>query len=99
MRIGTIYSLDEEGLLLSVSIYQNPNHGIFVIELSGSNISSLEVRLIDLSGKLLEQHFFNMPGKKIDFSPQLSLTNGVYFIQILSDRGQDVIKLIVAGED
>jgi len=83
-------SLNENGITNNVKLYPNPTNGNFVISLSEINTKST-IQIIDLTGKLVfENTFSNQSQINLD----LQAPKGVYFVKVLSNSEQTVLKLI-----
>jgi hypothetical protein len=75
-----------------VTVYPNPTKGLLTMELIGKQLeSTVEFRLIDLSGKLLMKGQFEYRWLRLDLS---HLLPGTYMLQIYVDSKQDVWKII-----
>jgi len=66
-----------------ITIYPNPAHSEISISNQKGTLNNMEIKIYDISGKLLLWKNYNS-GDKIDIS---SLYRGVYFIQINTDSG------------
>jgi len=65
-----------------VSIYPNPSNGIINIS-SKENISNIEIKVIDISGKILfSKEYKNLTKETIDLS---NLSSNMYIIQLKTD--------------
>jgi choice-of-anchor B domain-containing protein len=81
--------LSSTGLSQSnVTIFPNPNNGLFVIKVNTSNEIPFTYQITDVLGRRVEQSTFYTKEKEID----MKNTKGVYYIEVL-DRNQN--KLIV----
>jgi hypothetical protein len=78
-------------VLNNVTLYPNPNNGKFIIDVN-SELSILNVNIFDNSGRLITSILENN-NNQIEVSKNLS--SGVYFVQITSDKGTAVKKMIV----
>lgn len=78
----------------SASVFPNPAHNV------------IEVRLFDLTDKIIDIKVFNLQGKRIKYFPNLSeinsfkfyvsdLNKGTYIIHITSTNSKNLIKFIV----
>lgn len=65
-----------------VSIYPNPSIGILLIDWDETNISVLEINLLDNNGRIVKD--LGTKTKKIDLN---ALDSGVYYIKIVSNQG------------
>lgn len=82
---------DYEGQL-NISIYPNPNKGIFNLEVLSEDAANFDYSIMDMTGKLIETGSINSLGNTIyTRSFDLSvLPKGVYFLKIQND---DVVKI------
>jgi hypothetical protein len=99
--ISACFNVNYTGLIetvnnIEIQIYPNPNDGKFNVELLGLNSESLELRIVDLTGRiLLSEKFENISGKyiqKVDISQNES---GVYIVNLIGDKGIILSKNIV----
>lgn len=87
-----------EEAVLSSAIYPNPNNGeVVTLELDHSDAKDVNVRVMDAMGKVV----FELPingeaGTIIDLKFQEALPNGVYHVEVTSDLGRAVHRLVVA---
>ncbi len=81
-----------------LSVYPNPNNGLFEVELKGYVGKEISIEVTDISGKLISNFQIENTGghikKSIDLSDQV---NGVYLVNVISDTDVKVSK-IVKGE-
>ena len=77
----------------SVSIQPNPSTDFFQIDLQSSQQQTAQVRLTDLSGKiLLQQELTNSKTQQLDVS---NFAAGIYFVQVVGANWQMVEKLMI----
>ncbi len=92
--------IDYSGLnpleLIEVSIYPNPTDGIFSVEFSGNTGENLEMRIIDIAGRIIvSETFIGISGshvEKVDISQN---EQGVYIINLFGDNGLILSKRIL----
>lgn len=84
--IGIIENDFGTGLLL----YPNPTNGNFSVDL-GNNYQQVEIRLMDLNGKLIQSNVYN-DGQL--FNMKIEESAGVYLLQINAEDKEAVIRLI-----
>ncbi|HUM47979.1 MAG TPA: T9SS type A sorting domain-containing protein, partial [Chitinophagales bacterium] len=82
---------------LTVSAFPNPSKGNFTVRVLRANPSPFRMRLTDLSGRIMEEHFFNSSEREVEFYPETKFEDGIYFIQVFSGSDHATIKLIVGG--
>lgn len=84
---GVSLSVDEINLNDKIKLYPNPIINEINIEIAPEimdNISRL--RLLDITGKVLQEENYNSSINKLEFNNGLS--NGLYFIQVIDKNGQ-----------
>ncbi len=80
----------------SLNIYPNPNNGIFNVLYEHNAEKNINIRIIDLNGKLLYHDAFSEPARPLEKSLDLSFLNtGIYIIQAIGDKQVVTKKLIV----
>lgn len=75
---------------ISFKIYPNPSNGIINIEIGGSNYEN-QLKITNSLGKLIEQRRLTNTENSI----QLALPKGVYFIQLVSEKGTFIKKTVI----
>jgi len=76
--------------LLQISLYPNPTTGLFYIDM-GSLCKAGQIKITDVVGQLIfEENIENKQYLKLN----LDAAKGVYFVQIISDKEQRLIKLL-----
>lgn len=71
----------------AISVYPNPNHGLFVIELTSSSI----ITVTNALGQVVMTETFE-PGKHtVNISSE---STGVYFVKMMTNNKQQIIKVI-----
>ncbi|MCX6258272.1 MAG: PKD domain-containing protein [Bacteroidia bacterium] len=74
-------------------VYPNPNHGDFIIYLPGGGLTgTLQYRIINALGQTLVQK--DIKNNPVKVSTQ-SLINGIYYIEIIGMKENNVRKLII----
>lgn len=83
----------EEYFRSEVRLYPNPAHNFVVLDLN-QNLKDAFISLKDISGRVVYQSFNPnlVSGMRIDFP---DLTKGLYFLDIQSEKGKMIKKLIV----
>ena len=67
-----------------IGLFPNPNTGIFTVELPEAATSSITLRVTDLLGRVLLDKKADI-GKQIQTIQSATLTDGLYFLQVLSE--------------
>jgi len=87
---GQTSSVNAESLAESMVIYPNPAKD--VIEISGDNNITSELTITDIQGKVMLNTLLQNNRMKLDIS---GYNNGVYFVELHSDKGSRIQKLVV----
>ena len=88
-----VENLDER---LEVSIFPNPNDGLFYLKIESERIQDFEVELIDVNGRLLDQFFMmNNNAQYVKLLDYQLLTSGVYFFKIKNEGAVLVKKIVI----
>lgn len=69
---------------LRVSVYPNPNRGVFSVQVDQGNFRSLQFELCDLSGKILQRQSFESSSGELSFSLQNEIASGIYLLRVSS---------------
>jgi hypothetical protein len=80
-----LYETESSGF----GFYPNPTEGEIIFEKSDYN--KLEIQIYNMSGQRIKQFYLNQPERKIDIS---DLNAGVYFIRIITDKGNSFRKVV-----
>lgn len=96
IKPGLITDSEKDSGIRLVYLGPNPFLDNFKLTIEIFNKSDLEIALYDMSGKLvIFQKEENLNGM-IDFSLNTSgITNGVYFLRVTSNKGDNIIKKLV----
>ena len=85
--------LEENELKNGLKIYPNPTNGFVRIKIDDSQNKKLLVKIIDLSGRLIEEHFFETTNNlEINTS---AFKAGVYFVSLFYEGGAVETKKLV----
>lgn len=87
----TTVSIEDFHSEIIESIYPNPVKDMLVIELN--DFSSIDVSIIDISGKIIYYNNFSNSSKQLNINVQ-SLENGIYFIQLKNEDGRIVKRFV-----
>ena len=77
------------------TIYPNPNHGQFSIELNSERKDITNVLLYDISGKVIYQTQWNISAGMNKKSFNIKISNGIYFVKVSTSDKSDFFKLII----
>lgn len=72
-----------------VSVYPNPNNGMFTVELNNSLSKTIEV--IDVTGRIVLSNTTSNNVVDVNIS---ALSNGVYYVKVKSENTSEVIKIV-----
>jgi hypothetical protein len=88
--ITDVTGISENALASQVSLYPNPGNGIFNIALNGTLKGSVNMRIVDITGRVvLQQHFDHVSGSiPVNISNE---TANLYFIT-LRDENHTIVK-------
>jgi hypothetical protein len=76
---------------LSVKAFPNPSHGAFSITVSGTNGYPYSIRILNSLGT---QVFGKQNIREQRLEVGSTLANGVYYVEVMSNKQRNVIKLI-----
>ena len=65
-----------------LTIYPNPNNGIFTIGFENKQNETLQLKLVDITGTIIYQEYKQHNGKSEFVINQTSLAKGIYWIQL-----------------
>lgn len=74
-----------------ITIYPNPNNGVFQMEIENSYPAGSIMELMDITGKILFQENLSEQRRTIDIS---GYENGLYFLRIWIENDQGVFRVI-----
>jgi polyhydroxybutyrate depolymerase len=77
----------------SLNIYPNPFSGYATLDVQGPYSKEYEVRIIDITGKVLKQAAYT--GEKRQLIDATGLETGIYFLEMTGDNGRGTTKFIV----
>jgi hypothetical protein len=80
----------------SLTVYPNPFPGNFMIQFSRLNQPS-EIVIYDAIGKRIDTFMIGQNQRNFSFSH--SLSDGIYFVFVKNDSGQDVIKVVKTADN
>lgn len=91
MFLGTV-GLEEE-LLSDFSIAPNPSQGLFTVSGNFAQAQNAELYIVNVQGQVLHQQSLN--GVQFKEVLDLNLTNGVYFVQVVSEGVSETRRLLI----
>lgn len=75
---------------LNTSVFPNPSNGIFNISIESTG--SVQLSVLDLSGKMIRSEQFNGSVHQVDLS---ELTSGAYLLHLQAEEGTSVSRIIL----
>ncbi|MCF8331870.1 MAG: lamin tail domain-containing protein, partial [Bacteroidales bacterium] len=78
---------------MDISVYPNPNDGVFTLEINGPN-QDFNLEIMNVNGQLIQSEYINAD----EFSKEYDLSNlakGVYYIRLMNDDMNKTQKLII----
>lgn len=78
-----------------LSVYPNPNNGIFNLEFSANYLSPLLLSIIDITGNVVYEHQLQHQYKSIVSINTVNLSAGLYTILLKTDKETQVQKIII----
>jgi hypothetical protein len=88
-QVDNCTGLHDNGSFTGLSIYPNPNNGVFTVELKNGSIKTFEV--MDVTGKVVASETTG------DDSSEMSIRElpaGVYYLRVRSDNAVQVVKIV-----
>jgi len=96
VEIKDCTSIDENQQLVNISVFPNPNKGIFNVQLNTKNSQSILLRIMNLSGIIVYEsenlEIKDSHSMQIDLG---NLANGIYSIFVISEGGTTEKKVIL----
>ena len=77
---------------LEVSAIPNPSNSYFNLLISGGSLATVKVRVIDISGRVVEVHD-NVPSNSV-LRVGEKLASGSYFVEVIQNNEQRNIKVL-----
>ncbi|MEM9023603.1 MAG: T9SS type A sorting domain-containing protein, partial [Bacteroidota bacterium] len=91
---GTVGIEDEAAEAINVSVFPNPASDLIAIQFSGIVQERLQVDLLDVTGKLVNQTVINS-GQTIAYFDVQTLYAGSYMVRINSSQGAITRKVVI----
>jgi hypothetical protein len=91
---GETVGIEDLTLIESMNVYPNPNSGEFTVVIVNSEVSNMEITLMDIQGHVV---YKNTVSGVINHTERISedLTKGVYFLSINNGKEVKVQKVLV----
>jgi hypothetical protein len=84
-EISIITSINDLAIDLKAQVYPNPTTDKLILSIGSNEVKNLRYVLVDLQGKVLKSDRIINSNSSLDFS---KLTNGSYFLRVLSNNKQ-----------
>ena len=81
-----------ENKMTNISVYPNPTIDILNIDLFGFDDSHVQIKLVDLSGKIIISDFLSTATKKHQIKTD-NLKIGSYVLEIIGEKEKDSFKI------
>lgn len=89
------YFEDEKKQFKSVSLYPNPNNGMFTLDINLYEKDDVQVEVYDILGQMQQSHKIGKDEKDYTFEFNINnLKNGLYFISIKTNKGTTGVKFL-----
>lgn len=92
-RDAYLLALDDPNDISGAVLYPNPSQGKFIIRLSDNLYTSVQIRIVDLQGKLACEQMLDINGKSLQIDTHLP--KGMYILQINMEGKTFTKKLII----
>jgi hypothetical protein len=89
-------SIVSENLSNALSVYPNPTHDRFVLELKNNHFKKLTMRLMSTDGKIVQTKTLTngIAGSKAEFTLE-NYAAGIYYLQVISDNETALIRVVL----
>ncbi|NND78240.1 MAG: T9SS type A sorting domain-containing protein, partial [Flavobacteriales bacterium] len=95
----TFYNLlspQEETSLKDATVYPNPNNGEFDLTVKGSADESIQLRIYDLLGNIIQEQVLVMGSDQDSFSINVENdVKGIYFVDLISNSSKITKKIVI----
>jgi glucose/arabinose dehydrogenase len=95
VHVSPCLSINENQTILSVSLYPNPNNGVFTMHLVAKNQTTLEIEIRDMLGKIITEKKVLVKGGSSFVELQNSLAKGVYTLKLNDENEISVRSFVV----
>jgi PKD repeat protein len=96
VRVGQLVSVSEIELASMISVYPNPNNGVFTVVLKSENSVNVKIEVIDVRGAIVNT--VNLGTIQGDFSQEINLdevATGIYFVRVILNNESAVYRIVV----
>jgi PKD repeat protein len=95
IQVGFPVSTEDRKAPLVASVFPNPTPGTFTITVGGAASGRMTLRLLNILGNVVWQSEGTASGQGMVKHVSLSLPDGIYFLNILSDSGSVTKRLVI----
>jgi len=82
--------------IVQADVFPNPNNGSFLIDIRNTEASSIDFKLLDITGKVIQQASLIVSNQQVQHSVQArDLPSGIYLVRLQSDNGLKTIRMVV----
>lgn len=91
-----IAGIEDKDLFEEVNVYPNPASENLHVSITASEAQKINAQVVDVTGKVVYTDQFNHAGGEQLFNiPVNSMSKGVYFLNLQSEKGKTVYKFVV----
>ncbi len=95
VTIMSTVGIEETTFGNSIEIFPNPTEGMFRINIKGINASTMDIRLIDVSGKVIQRNRLVKYGEVLTgFLSVRNFPSGVYFVEFDHTEINRMVKIV-----
>ena len=96
LDVSTITSVSDVKNNVALTVYPNPNKGVFTLNVNTTDVKELEIKVMNLQGQVVfvKNSFDNIStiNENVDLSNN---AKGIYFVMVTSDKGVITHKVVV----
>ncbi|MBL4668516.1 MAG: T9SS type A sorting domain-containing protein [Flavobacteriales bacterium] len=96
LDVSTITSVSNVKNNVALTVYPNPNKGVFTLNVNTTDVKELEIKVMNLQGQVVfvKNSFDNIStiNENVDLSNN---AKGIYFVMVTSDKGVITHKVVV----